>query len=159
MSDSKNEKIEGLTIRKSRVTSAFLLISFLVTEQVFIDKTIQSPLRVEKNDGLDEDSIMKLKGRVFRALEEGESVYLAFSDSLVLYLLIDIACKLFVSDTNMVLKDMAQTNLDIDADEYQKVRESYLHHGQALLTEMNEKYAEQPEFKKTLKNLRNWLRA
>lgn len=125
---------------------AFSLITFMIGEVVLIEKAIRCPLDTDKFQELNEEDFLNLKSHLLQILGDTEVVELDEFDSVLLYLLVDIACKCFVSDSNLILEQRANDIMEIPKEEYNQVRHSYIHYAQSLINEMNTKFEKSPAF-------------
>lgn len=149
------KQLTGITIQKSKISHAFALISFMVGELIF-ENSIEAPVNIENYAGLDSEHFRSLRIKMMHDLNTKNEVVLNIEESILLYLIVDMVCKCFVSETNIVLKEQAQQQMNIDEKEYSQVRLSYLHFAQSLLEEMNTKFGEVPEFEVVIDKLRHW---
>ena len=127
----------------------------MVGELIF-DGTIEAPVDVSKYPNLDPEHFHQLRDKMMADINSKEETALNVEESLMLYLLVDMVCKCFVGDANAILRQKAQENMEIDADEYHKVSLSYIHYGQSLLNEMNEKFDGNPTFDDVHEKLNHW---
>lgn len=148
-------KLTGITIEKNKVSQAFTLISFMVGELIF-DGTIDAPVEVSKYPNLDSDHFHDLRTKMMNDIATKDEISLTVEDSLLLYLIVDMVCKCFVSDANIILREKAQENMEIEAEEYKQVSLSYIHYAQSLLNEMNEKFDGNPTFDDVHDKLSHW---
>lgn len=119
----------------------------MVGEIVFIEQAIKSPVNLEQFPEVNESDFLDLKDKQLSILKEAEEVELDEEESLLLYLIVDVVCRCFVSDANTLLEERALTIMDIGPEEYNKVRHSYIHYAQDLLGEMNTKFSKSEKFK------------
>ncbi|MDA9563247.1 hypothetical protein N9R81_01070 [Flavobacteriales bacterium] len=148
-------KLTGITIQKSKISQAFTLISFMVGELIF-DGTIESPVVVDKYPNLDQEHFHDLREKMMREIASKEEIELDVEESLLLYLIVDMVCKCFVGDANVILREKALENMEIGAEEYKQVSLSYIHYGQSLLQEMNTKFDGNPSFDDVHDKLSHW---
>ena len=85
-----------------------------------------------------------------------DEIKLNVEESLLLYLIVDMVCKCFVSDANVVLRKKAKENMEIGIEEYKQVSLSYIHYAQSLLQEMNQKFDGNPTFDDVHDKLSHW---
>ena len=145
----------GLSIKQSRISQSFSLITFMVCELIFVEKSLSPPTNLKHYPDLSEDDFNTLRDKVLNITNRGEEVELDIKESIRFYQLIDLTCKCMVNDADDVLRDLAQKNIDIEADEYEKVRNNYLKYAQSLLDKMNKKFNGKKEFDKATKALRD----
>lgn len=146
-------KLPGITLHASNVSRAFTLICFMVADVVFINKTINNPLRALKTVQITEKDFLKLKEKVLKILNEKGKINLSFKETLQYYILIDMVSRCFVTDKNLVLEAMAGENLDMSKKEYFDTRKSFLHFAEIIVAKMNEQYQEFSEFKELQKEM------
>jgi len=145
----------GLTLKPSRVSQAFSLITFMVCELIFVEKSLPPPINLESYSNLNENDFNTVRDKVLNITDGEEVIELNIEESTRFYQLIDLTCKCMVNDEDDVLKDLAQKNIDIESDEYEKVRNNYLKYAQSLLDKMNKKFSGQKVFDKATKDLRD----
>ncbi|MBL4624697.1 MAG: hypothetical protein JKY42_06115 [Flavobacteriales bacterium] len=150
-----SNKLTGITIQKTKISQAFTLISFMVGELIF-DGTVEAPVQVSRYPNLDKDHFHDLRAKMMSDLATKKEIMLDVEESLLLYLIVDMVCKCFVSDANVILREKAEENMEIDAEEYKQVSLSYIHYAQSLLNEMNEKFDGDPTFDDVHEKLNHW---
>jgi len=150
-----SNKLTGITIEKSKISQAFTLISFMVGELIF-DGTIEPPVKVSKYPNLDRDHFYELGTKMMGHIAMKDEIKLNVEESLLLYLIVDMVCKCFVSDANLVLREKAKENMEIGTEEYKQVSLSYIHYAQSLLQEMNQKFDGNPTFDDVHDKLSHW---
>ena len=164
MSDEKEEKKEekkkkltpGVSIKKSNVSLAFTLITFMISDLIFIEKLIPLPFDLKSYDELDKEHFSHLKNKMLVTLQTKDAVHLSTKESILLYLLVDIACKCLVGDTNILLQEKARENMEIEEEEYHQVRRSYIHYAQSLIKEINENFEGNDLFDTVSEELHRW---
>lgn len=140
------EKKPGLTIYNTKTSTAFAMISFMVGELMYVYDSIEPPIDLSVYKELSTDSFNRLKVKIFKNHKSHELISLSLAESIQLYMLVDLACKCLVSDTNMELKNMAIESLDVDEEEYGQLRINYLRYAQSLIEKMNDKFKDNREF-------------
>ena len=150
-----SNKLTGITIEKSKISQAFTMISFMVGELIF-DGTIKPPVKVSKYPNLDRDHFYELRTKMMGHIATKDEIKLNVEESLLLYLIVDMVCKCFVSDANVVLRKKAKENMEIGTEEYKQVSLSYIHYAQSLLQEMNQKFDGNPTFDDVHDKLSHW---
>jgi hypothetical protein len=151
LSEKKNKFLDtslNITIKNTKLSSAFTLITFLVGE-LLITKEIESPTRLENFPELDTTSFNNLKTYTMQNLNTKNEVNLSENQSVLLYLIVDTVCKCMVNETNLILEKRAMYFMEIDAEEYKQVRMSYLFYAQNFISEMNQKFEKSSLFQET----------
>jgi hypothetical protein len=126
---------------------AFSLISFMVGEVILIEKALVSPIDLKLFPEINPESFLDLKKKQFQILEEDSTaIELNEEESLLLYLLVDIVCRCFVSEANLFLEKRANDVMSIDKEEYKAVRLSYIHFAENLISDINHKFEKSTKF-------------
>ncbi len=145
-----------LIIEKNRITSAFVLITFLINELIIENKIIPSPVNLSEFEFIDENNFRMLRHKIVAQFEEQGKAVLTFEESMMFYVYIDIACKCFISDTNHALKELAKRNMKINPESYDALRLQFLSTAEKILSVFNEKYGENNRMKEVKEKLVNF---
>jgi hypothetical protein len=146
----------SLIIEKNRITSAFVLITFLINELILENKIIPSPVNLSDFEFIDESNFRMLRHKIVAQFEEQNKAVLSFEESMMFYVYIDIACKCFVSDINHTLKDLSKRNMRISPESYDALRLQFLNTADKILSIFNKKYGEHDQMKKVKEKLVNF---
>lgn len=144
----------GITVYHSQTSAAFMLIIFMVGDLLFVYKSLAPPVNLNIYNGFDEDNFNALKNKILKKQASGEFSHLNLTESIYLYMLLDVVCKCFVDDANETLKDLAINNVKISEEEYEIMRMNFLRYGQSLIGKMNEKFAANEIFRGALAKLK-----
>lgn len=136
----------GLIIKKTKVSMAFSLITFMVGELIFVEESITPPVDISLYEGLNRQTFKTNSEKVLKILEDCEEIQLNMEESIFLYMIIDLACKCMVNDANESLQKFAMKNLDIGNKDYDKARMSYLQYAESLIKKMNMQFKSDVRF-------------
>ncbi len=154
MNESENTMHEpGISVFQSQTSEAFMLIAFMIGDLLIVNGALQGPKDFQLYKGLNKKSYSDLKRKIFQPRQAGEHSNLTINESIHLYMLVDIACKSFVDDTNETLKKLAIENVKISEDEFEILRMNFLRYGQLLIEKMNRKFEKNELFVQSKKNL------
>lgn len=145
---------QGIILKNTRVSIAFSLITFLVGDLIFVSGFINPSKTTSPDEKMESEEFHLLKKRIFDGLGEKKEILLDLDTSILFYRLIDVVCKCMVEDANDLLKELAEQNLDIVNEDYERVRNSYLKYAQLLIRKMNEEYKDNPGFMEVISRLR-----
>lgn len=152
----EEEKTEpGITVYHSPTSAAFMLITFMVGDLLFLYKTVSFPVNLSIYKGLDSEKFNELKIKILRNQATGKYTYLNISESITMYMLVDLVCKCFVDDANETLKGLAIENVKVSEEEYEQLRINFLRYGQSLIEKMNEKFETNKIFTEALAGLKS----
>lgn len=131
-----------------------MLITFMIGDLLLVSKTLVSPAASNLLGELDEKNYGSVKDKILTNQARGEITYLSLRESVFLYLLVDMACKCFIDDTNETLKNLAVKNVKVSEEEYEQLRINFLRYGQFLIEIMNEKFQTYEIFRTAFERLR-----
>ncbi len=144
----------GITVFYSQTSSAFMLITFLIGDLLFVNKSLSAPVNMNVYEEMNQKTFNDLKNKILKNQENGEITHLNLRESILMYMLVDASCKCFVDDMNETLKTLAIQNVKVTEEEYEKLRINFLRYGQSLVEKMNEKFQGNEIFKTALENLK-----